>query len=551
MPQETYTLTLSMHSLQTIAAVSAILFLTLITRAVLGVVGEKRPNLWPEVMHKTWAKWTVSIIGPLFFFALCAAFAVVYDTIHNVFFPPTSGASSPNLGAGALIAALLGAPFVIWGTYIKYQSLGFQREGHITDRISKAVEQLGAEKTLKRVDAAGLSMEETVPNIEVRIGGLLSIERIAQDSVKYDKGRDHVRMMEILCAYIRNNAPASGAVAMPELPSWEYDRTVQQTQQRFEYLKNWKTQLTKPREDIQLALNIIGRRDAVQRGYEARWGGDANIDRQWVFDIPCPKLTEDSDPKHAATPKSSQAKMSAWEAQINSYTGYRLDLRDTNLQCADLSHLVLSGAQLDNSLLQGADLKHTRLQGAHLRLAQMQGAELWDAQLQGADLLDAQLQSAILIGAKLQGAYLIRTQLQGALLERAQLQRTNLIDAQLQRADLRRSQLRGALLDGAQLQRASFFGARLQGASLKYAQLQGVLWEGAILQQVALRATKMDPAFGLTKSQLASTFGDGSVRLPEAPPRPAHWPEAALDDNSFASELTKWRASPDTYLPPS
>ena len=258
MPQETYTLTLSMHSLQTIAAVSTILFLTLITRAVLGVVGEKRPNLWPEVMHKTWAKWTVSIIGPLFFFALCAAFAVVYDTIHNVFFPPASGSSSPNLGAGALIAALLSAPFVIWGTYIKYQSLGFQREGHITDRISKAVEQLGAEKTVKRE-----GKEYTEPNIEVRIGGLLSIERIAQDSVKYDKGRDHVRMMEILCAYIRNNAPASEeerAIAAKLL----HKKVVYETNWTDKRLENANTPPAPPRADIAIALKVIGARTAQQ-----------------------------------------------------------------------------------------------------------------------------------------------------------------------------------------------------------------------------------------------------------------------------------------------
>lgn len=63
MPQETYTLTLSMHSLQTIAAVSTILFLTLITRAVLGSISTRGPDLWPEPLRKTWVKWTVSIIG--------------------------------------------------------------------------------------------------------------------------------------------------------------------------------------------------------------------------------------------------------------------------------------------------------------------------------------------------------------------------------------------------------------------------------------------------------------------------------------------------------
>jgi hypothetical protein len=49
---------------------------------------------------------------------------------------------------------------------------------------------------------------ETVPNLEVRIGAILSLERIAQDSTRHDSGRDHVRVMEILCSYIRHNAPA-------------------------------------------------------------------------------------------------------------------------------------------------------------------------------------------------------------------------------------------------------------------------------------------------------------------------------------------------------
>ncbi len=57
----------------------------------------------------------ILIIPLLVLGALLAAGSVLFDTIRNVFIPPASG-SSPNLGAGALIAALLGAPFVIWGT---------------------------------------------------------------------------------------------------------------------------------------------------------------------------------------------------------------------------------------------------------------------------------------------------------------------------------------------------------------------------------------------------------------------------------------------------
>jgi hypothetical protein len=56
---------------------------------------------------------------------------------------------------------------------------------------------------------------ESLPNIEVRLGAILALERIAQDSTATDEGRDHVRVMEILCAYIRENAPASEAQDHP------------------------------------------------------------------------------------------------------------------------------------------------------------------------------------------------------------------------------------------------------------------------------------------------------------------------------------------------
>lgn len=173
----------------------------------------------------------------MYLLALVAAFAVVGRMIFD--------GEQVSLGGGALVAALLGAPFVVWGTVLKHRTVMFQKEGHITDRINKAVEQLGAEKTIERIgrpvtlqtghpdyvepseierstviewlgkplpelelsflDSEGewQAFSETVPNIEVRIGAILSLERIAQDSTRLDGGRDHIRVMEILTAYIR------------------------------------------------------------------------------------------------------------------------------------------------------------------------------------------------------------------------------------------------------------------------------------------------------------------------------------------------------------
>ena len=57
-------------------------------------------------------------------------------------------------------------------------------EGHITDRFTKAIAQLGD------------------GNMAIRLGGIYALERIAKDSKK-----DHGPIMEVLTAYVRENAP--------------------------------------------------------------------------------------------------------------------------------------------------------------------------------------------------------------------------------------------------------------------------------------------------------------------------------------------------------
>lgn len=73
---------------------------------------------------------------------------------------------------------------------------------------------------------------ETAPNIEVRLGAIYALERICQDSP-----RDHIRIMEILTAYIRENSPVEDLK-----PSTTPFNSV------------------RPRSDIQAALDVIGRR---------------------------------------------------------------------------------------------------------------------------------------------------------------------------------------------------------------------------------------------------------------------------------------------------
>ena len=371
----------------------------------------------------------------LFLLAVWAAFWATYQLLQ-----PHAATSSPQtsglgaLGLGTLLAGLLGAPFVIWGTVLKHRTVGFQKEGHLTDRISKAVEQLGAEKTVKRDGS-----EETLPNIEVRIGGILSLERIAQDSTAYDHGRDHVRCMEILCAYIRENAPASGAMdhSFGEWEPLKDDPTAEERaahlekrEQRFggyyilSQVYQWAQNLPEPRADIALALRVLGRRTAAQRQAEARWGKDASPDAEWVFDSRCPSLPDAADHRGTTVDElaSYQPKLREWKTKMYAYAGYRLDLRKTNLQGTDLSDLILSGARLQEARMEGANLFRVRMEGASLWRARLEGATLTQAWLEGATLWLARLEAARLRQARMQGADLGHARMEGADLSQLRIQ---------------------------------------------------------------------------------------------------------------------------------
>jgi len=88
---------------------------------------------------------------------------------------------------------VLGGVFVVLALYLTYRRTIVTEQGHITDRYTKAIEQLGATKTVG---------DRTVPNVEVRLGAIYALERIA-----FDSPRDHWTIMEVLTAYVRENAP--------------------------------------------------------------------------------------------------------------------------------------------------------------------------------------------------------------------------------------------------------------------------------------------------------------------------------------------------------
>ncbi len=123
-----------------------------------------------------------------------------------------------------------------------------------------------------------------------------------------------------------------------------------------------------------------------------------------------------------------------------------LDLREANLEKANLSEVDLHGADLRNATLDGANLRKANLEGADLSQADFRKADLWQANLQRVNLYEADLQGAELGGAKLQESYLLQTDLRGAELDRVDLERAELVQTDLRGAYLAGARLRGMIL---------------------------------------------------------------------------------------------------------
>jgi Pentapeptide repeats (8 copies) len=95
------------------------------------------------------------------------------------------------------------------------RTLQLTEQGQVTDRYTKAIEQLGSDK------------------LDVRLGGIYALERIARDSA-----RDHPTVMEVLSAFIREHS-------REQWPPREPDADM-------------PGPATRP--DVQAAVTVVGRR---------------------------------------------------------------------------------------------------------------------------------------------------------------------------------------------------------------------------------------------------------------------------------------------------
>jgi len=226
------------------------------------------------------------------------------------------------LTAGAGLLATGGVLFTV-------RKFVLSRDGQVTDRYAKAIEQLGSEK------------------LDVRIGGIHALERVARDSPA-----DHPAVMEMLAAFIREHSHEQRPP--PDPGGRARERSL--------------------RPDVHAAITVVGRR-----------------------------LTErDIGPVDLARADLTGADLGGARLAGANLDG--VDLTGADLTEAVLAHAVLAradlpAAKLVRADLTGADLGGARLTGADLTRADLTGADFTDVDLTGADLARADLTRTELTGA--------------------------------------------------------------------------------------------------------------------------------------------------------
>ena len=298
----------------------------------------KRRAAWPQRV-----RWLAGGIAAVVL-ALAIAWVLFVPAADLLVHHDVGSAKGPLLqtardAARGRLLTLAAGLFAVGALVYTARNFTLSREGQVTDRYTKAIEQLGSDK------------------LDVRIGGIYALERVARDSA-----RDHPTVMEVLAAFIREHSQEGWPP--PDPGDGERARST--------------------RPDVQAAVTVVGRRDAKR----------------------------DIEPINLTGANLNGANLTRANLTRAHLTDAHLD--GANLTDADLTRADLTGADLTGAHLTRANLTDAHLIDAHLIDANLTRANLTRANLNYADLIGANLGGADFTGANLMGTHLTRANLTDA-----------------------------------------------------------------------------------------------------------------------------------------
>ncbi|MGW2571704.1 pentapeptide repeat-containing protein [Streptomyces sp. NPDC001537] len=262
----------------------------------------------------------------------------------------------------------VGGAVVLFGAYatwrqvrVSQDGLNATREGQVTDRFSRAVDQLGSDK------------------MDVRIGGIYALWRIADHSV-----RDHEAVVSIMAAYLRTHLPwpprepGSPAADVSINSVWPLETRAADAQTALTCLGVLRRE---GRPDwLNVSLTDLRRADC-----DGLWLLGVNLDGACLeaASVYQANLSKASliaaNLRHAELGTSILHQVRCIEADLRGARLVKADVREADFSRADLREANLRKARAHDALFAGADLRLADLRGCDLS-----GADLRQAKLEGA-----------------------------------------------------------------------------------------------------------------------------------------------------------------------
>ena len=368
-------------------------------------------------------KQTYIIVAGAIGLALLVLFVVLYLQIITIPFNPSKldGSELRNLAIAFIgtitgIGALFGVYLAILKSETTERQTYTEEQGLITDRLNKATEGLGKKDGDK-------------PLIEVRLGALYALERIAQDSL-----RDHIQIMEIICAYIRTNSPLSKETDEQENLNKDIKTdTAKKTNKatkidaNIENDEDEDNEAKKLREDIQAALTIIGRRENWS---DSKKRLEAEKERGYQIDLSY------CDLRYAIIYRANLSRTDIEGANLSHARIMYTDLSHVRANKTTMIHVTLDGSDLSNASFYESNLRRAQLNYTDMSESGFNDTNLTHASISGARMVDAGFWSADLSHAWIHGSNLIRARFDMAKLIHTDIGGTNLTDTSFRNADM-------------------------------------------------------------------------------------------------------------------
>ena len=238
----------------------------------------QRPPLWLSTT-------TTVILSTIALFLLLLSIAAIWQLAIDLLGSDRSHAADAVKSILPIAAAAVGLPLIIWRLVILNRQTAtaeaktqIDRETHYTSIFSRSVDQLGQTRELKTLSSKGNTAEaiaRTVPNIEVRLGAIHSLTRLADESAK-----DARKIRSMLISYVRENSwsnRSGDAIVRPTTANkstfgWSYsyrqNKVTEAAKSAYEEWKaaqdsdttsqqNWAGSLADNRVDVSEAIEAI------------------------------------------------------------------------------------------------------------------------------------------------------------------------------------------------------------------------------------------------------------------------------------------------------